>query len=171
MSAKKCSTPRPWPAASERAPGWSWPRNWKHLRHPYYQVFPTISRPCWISASSAFHIKDSCQCCYVALSFFVVVLSDCVDRSYIQRFRCPAGEAVPLQDHFPSTAAHAVRQSDYRGWKTLELSNGLVELQVVPQIGRRVIQYRLSEFDFFWVNSQLAGKQPPESGLAPMAAG
>jgi hypothetical protein len=72
----------------------------------------------------------------------------------------------PGQFHFPSAAAHTVWQSDYRGWKTLALSNGLVELQVAPQIGGRVMRYRLGGFDFFWVNSQLAGKQPPESGLA-----
>ncbi len=56
--------------------------------------------------------------------------------------------------------------SEYRGWKSLALSNGLVEVQVVPDIGR-VIQVKLGDFEYLWVNPQLAGKTPPPSGLAP----
>jgi hypothetical protein len=54
----------------------------------------------------------------------------------------------------------------YRGWDSRRLTNGLVELQVVPAIGGRVIQYKLGDKEFLWVNPQLAGKLPPSSGLA-----
>jgi hypothetical protein len=40
-------------------------------------------------------------------------------------------------------------------------------LQVVPEIGGRVIQYSLGDYGFFWVNKDLVDKKPPESGLAP----
>ena len=63
--------------------------------------------------------------------------------------------------------AAEARTADYRGWKSLELTNGLVEVHVVPDIGGRVIQFKLGEFEFFWVNPQLAGKAPPPSGLDP----
>ncbi len=55
----------------------------------------------------------------------------------------------------------------YRGWKAIELSNGLIEVQVVPAIGGRVIQYKLGDFEYFFVNEALAGKHPPPSGLGP----
>ena len=53
----------------------------------------------------------------------------------------------------------------YQGWKTLELSNGLVRVQVAPDIGGRVIQLTLGRFDYFWNNPQLLGKLPPPSGI------
>ncbi len=60
-----------------------------------------------------------------------------------------------------------VRASNYRGWKTVELSNRLIEVQVVPQIGGRVIQYKLGDFEYLFVNRQLAGKRAPAGGLGP----
>jgi hypothetical protein len=58
-----------------------------------------------------------------------------------------------------------VRPSHYRGWKTLEMSNRLVQLQVAPQIGGRVIQFALGNYEYFFVNPELSGKEPPPSGL------
>ncbi len=66
----------------------------------------------------------------------------------------------------PSLAAEAA-PATYKGWKTLQLSNGLVSVEVAPQIGGRVIQLSLGDFEFFWVNEQLAGKTPPPSRLDP----
>jgi len=50
--------------------------------------------------------------------------------------------------------------SQYRGWKSLALSNGLVTVQVVPQVGGRVIQLTLAGLDFLWNNNALAGRAP-----------
>jgi len=55
----------------------------------------------------------------------------------------------------------------YKGWNSMCLTNGFVELHIVPQIGGRIIQYKLGEKEFFWVNPQLAGKLPPTTGLDP----
>jgi len=66
----------------------------------------------------------------------------------------------------PAPGASAGK-STYRGWESLALSNGLVEVQIVPQIGGRVIQFKLGDHEFLWVNPQLAGKLPPPSGLGP----
>jgi hypothetical protein len=60
-----------------------------------------------------------------------------------------------------------VNKSAYRGWDSLAITNGLVEVQIVPQIGGRVFQFKLGDFEFLWVNPQLAGKLPPASGLGP----
>jgi hypothetical protein len=57
--------------------------------------------------------------------------------------------------------AQTARPAQYRGWDTLHRASGLVELQVVPDIGGRVIQFRLGADDFLFVNDELAGRRPP----------
>ncbi len=53
------------------------------------------------------------------------------------------------------------------GWDSVYLKNGLIEVQVVPKIGGRVIQYKLGDYAFFWVNEDLVDKEPPASRLDP----
>ena len=55
----------------------------------------------------------------------------------------------------------------YKGWDSMCLANGFIELYIVPQIGGRIIQYKLGDKEFFWVNRQLAGLLPPGTGLDP----
>lgn len=56
-----------------------------------------------------------------------------------------------------------VEHAEHRGWKSFRLSNGLVSIYVVPDVGGRVIQFQLADHPFFFVNSELAGKVfPPE---------
>jgi hypothetical protein len=45
------------------------------------------------------------------------------------------------------------------------MSNGIIELNVVPEIGGRVVQYALDDKEFFWVNPDLEGRLPTETGL------
>ncbi|MGO9644188.1 MAG: hypothetical protein ACLPY5_05520, partial [Candidatus Bathyarchaeia archaeon] len=59
----------------------------------------------------------------------------------------------------PATATH----SDYRGSESLKLANNLIEVQIVPNIGGRIIQLKLEDFEYFWVNDQLGGKSPTAS--------
>jgi hypothetical protein len=73
---------------------------------------------------------------------------------------------LALAAALPAFGADATK-SEYRGWESLAITNGLVEVQIVPQIGGRVIQFKLGDFEFLWVNPQLAGKQPPPSGVGP----
>ncbi|MHC4647231.1 MAG: DUF4380 domain-containing protein [Planctomycetota bacterium] len=58
-------------------------------------------------------------------------------------------------------------ESPTRTWQGIHLRNNLIDVQVVPEIGGRVIQYRLGDYDFFWVNRELAGTKPPEGGVGP----
>ena len=51
------------------------------------------------------------------------------------------------------------------GWKSVDLTNDFVTVQVVPEIGGRVIQYKLGDHPFLWVNPDLADKKPTASGL------
>ena len=57
-----------------------------------------------------------------------------------------------------------------REWKTTDLTNGLVRVQIVPEIGGRIIQYKLGDWGFFWVNKALAGTKQPPSRLGPDGA-
>ncbi len=66
-----------------------------------------------------------------------------------------------------SLCAQVAEPSNYRGWRTLRLSNGLVELQVVPDIGGRVIQIKLDDYEYLFVNDDLAGRSPPPTGVGP----
>jgi hypothetical protein len=61
-----------------------------------------------------------------------------------------------------------VERAPYRGWNSLKLSNGLVALYVVPELGGRVIQFEFAGHPFFFVNGDLAGKvfSPEENGGA-----
>ena len=52
-------------------------------------------------------------------------------------------------------------RSSSQGWKAIRLSNGLVELHLVPEIGGRVIQLTLGAQEFFYVNRRHAGRIYP----------
>jgi hypothetical protein len=52
---------------------------------------------------------------------------------------------------------------NFEGWPALELANGLVHVFVVPEIGGRIIQMRLGEQPFLYINPRLRGQVfPPE---------
>jgi len=57
-------------------------------------------------------------------------------------------------------------QSEDKCWDSVNLRNELIEVQAVPKIGGRIIQYKLGDYEFFWVNKELAGTDPPASRLA-----
>lgn len=71
--------------------------------------------------------------------------------------------AVP----FASMAAPTVATSRFQGWEAVSLSNNLIELQVVPAIGGRVISLRFGQFDFLFCNEALAGRTSGPSGVGP----
>jgi hypothetical protein len=47
---------------------------------------------------------------------------------------------------------------NYCGWKAIRLSNGLVDVFVTPEIGGRIIQFRLGSSDFLYVNPRHQGR-------------
>ncbi len=51
-----------------------------------------------------------------------------------------------------------VRSVTYNGWSCTELTNGRVDVVVAPQLGGRIVQLRLGNFEYLWVNKDLAGK-------------
>lgn len=62
-----------------------------------------------------------------------------------------------------------VRDVVYNGWACKELSNGQIDVVVAPQLGGRIIQLRLGETEYLWVNPELAGKVMPDGVIPPAA--
>src|SRR5271168_1615766 len=61
-------------------------------------------------------------------------------------------------------ASCTVQAADYLGWKAEELANPWVKLEIVPQIGGRLIQVTFGGHDFLYINPQLKGKVLPLEG-------
>jgi hypothetical protein len=62
----------------------------------------------------------------------------------------------------PSFGAKLER-TQYNGWNVYRLTNGLITLDIAPELGGRAIQLRLGDQEYFFVNRDLAGKVlPPE---------
>jgi hypothetical protein len=103
-----------------------------------------------------------------------LTLDQQISRGNLMRFVFPLmAMMVPISAHSQISVGEdqpVIVRSHYRGWDSQRLSNGLIELQIVPEIGGRVVQYKLGEMEFLWVNSQLAGKLPPPGGVGPDGA-
>jgi hypothetical protein len=61
--------------------------------------------------------------------------------------------------------APTITKSAHGDWESWRLNNGLIKLEIVPQIGGRILQFALGDAELLWVNLQLAGKPPP-AGVA-----
>lgn len=76
----------------------------------------------------------------------------------------PALLSMPLQCQAASASGCQVQSTSYLGWKAEEMSNPWVKLEIVPQIGGRLIQVTFGGHDFLYVNRLLQGQViPPES--------
>ncbi len=61
----------------------------------------------------------------------------------------------------------SLQKTSYRGWSVYRLSNGIVNLYLAPQLGGRAIQLALGDYEYFFVNPDLAGKVLPEEENNP----
>lgn len=52
----------------------------------------------------------------------------------------------------------AVARGDFRGWQAVYLTNGLVRVVAVPDIGGRLMAYDLGDTPYLFVDPHLAGK-------------
>ena len=69
---------------------------------------------------------------------------------------------------FPGRAASSrgctVEATNYDGWKAEQLANQWVKLEIVPQLGGRLMQVTFGDHDFLFVNDQLKGQyMPPDT--------
>jgi hypothetical protein len=70
---------------------------------------------------------------------------------------------IPAQTAHKAASASGckVLATTYEGWKAEELSNRWVKLEIVPQLGGRLIQVNFGGHDFLYVNPELKGKVIP----------
>ncbi len=61
----------------------------------------------------------------------------------------------------------APQSAIFHGWDSYRFANNFIQVDVVPAVGGRVMQYNIRGKPFFWVSPNLAGKMPPESGVGP----
>jgi len=73
----------------------------------------------------------------------------------------PALLSLPAQCQANSSPACQVHATNYLGWKAEELSNPWVKLEIVPQIGGRLIQVTFGGHDFLYINPLLQGQVIP----------
>ena len=71
--------------------------------------------------------------------------------------------ALLAQGAFAAEPCRIVEDSKYLDWPTTRLSNGTIDVELLPAVGGRVMQVTLGKHEFLWVNEGLAGKVlPPE---------
>ncbi|MBM3501326.1 MAG: hypothetical protein FJX74_21955, partial [Armatimonadetes bacterium] len=101
----------------------------------------------------------ACFCALLATSLLVGCGGD-VDRARPTRSQAPANPSVSL-----ATENVEVTPVEYRGWQALRMGNGLVTLIAVPDIGGRVMEYKLNGHPFLWTNPEEYGRtyEPPRT--------
>ena len=68
-----------------------------------------------------------------------------------------------LNQDAPKSGQCRVEPVDYKGWQAQQVSNGWVQLIVVPQNGGRLIQVTFGGHPYLFVNPKLAGRYFPPS--------
>lgn len=68
-----------------------------------------------------------------------------------------------------SVTGCTVKSTNYLGWKAEQLANRWVTLEIVPQIGGRLMQVTFNGHDFLYINSQAQGQvfTPQTTGRGP----
>lgn len=64
----------------------------------------------------------------------------------------------PLPGLSISDSACKIGEVSYEGWKALRMANGILELFVVPEIGGRILQVRLGQAEYLYVNPRHRGR-------------
>ncbi len=93
-------------------------------------------------------------------SSFVMTVKHSLGRSSCLALVVPL-MVLPVPCQAASTAGCTVQATNYLGWKAEEMANPWVKLEIVPQIGGRLIQVTFGGHDFLYVNPQLQGQVIP----------
>ena len=81
-----------------------------------------------------------------------------VEREHPRATSGPLNPSVSL-----ATENVEVTEVDYHGWQALRMTNGLLVLVAVPDIGGRIMEYKLNGHPFLWTNPEEYGRlyEPP----------
>ena len=102
------------------------------------------------------------QLCVLPVLLAALVLAGCgagVDNGGPRR-EVPGitGSASPIA---AASAEATAAEVDYQGWRALRLTNGMVTVVAVPDIGGRIVDYKLGGHPFLWANPAESGKTYP----------
>lgn len=61
----------------------------------------------------------------------------------------------------PAGQEARAEEIQYQGWRALRLTNGMVTVVAVPDIGGRIMEYKLGGHPFLWINPAETGKTYP----------
>lgn len=81
-----------------------------------------------------------------------------VEREHPKTVAGPPNPSVSL-----ATETVEVTEVEYHGWQALRMTNGLIVLVAAPDIGGRIMEYKLNGHPFFWTNPEEYGRlyDPP----------
>lgn len=102
----------------------------------------------------------------VAAALGIALLGGCGGGA--QQARSPQQEIPGIAgptSNAQQAAGASVEEFNYHGWKALRLSNGIVTLVAVPQIGGRIIEYKIGSQPLLWVNPIELGKEYDAAGV------
>jgi len=72
--------------------------------------------------------------------------------------------ALALRGRAASSHGCTAEETNFDGWKAEQLANQWVKLEIVPQLGGRLMQVTFGDHDFLFVNDQLKGQyMPPDT--------
>ncbi len=72
--------------------------------------------------------------------------------------RQPAISGSSFPQALQATGRVTVEEISYKGWQALRMENGLVTVVAVPALGGRIMEYKLGDHPFLWVNPDEFGK-------------
>ncbi len=93
--------------------------------------------------------------CAVVIALLAAGCGEDVDRAG------PEKTPTPSPKLSLATEAVEVTQVQYHGWPALRMANGLVTVVAVPDIGGRIMEYKLNGHPFLWSNPDEYGKSYP----------
>jgi hypothetical protein len=71
---------------------------------------------------------------------------------------------LPRVSRAASGPSCTVQDTNFDGWKAVQLANQWVKLEIVPQLAGRLMQVTFGDHDFLFVNDQLKGQyNPPDA--------
>ncbi len=94
-----------------------------------------------------------------AVSTLLLLIAGCGQN--VERVRPNTTPPPPNPKVSLATEAVEVTQVQYHGWSALRMGNGLVVLIAVPDIGGRVMEYKLNGHPFLWGNPEEYGRTYP----------
>lgn len=92
---------------------------------------------------------------------FLFVFSGCSGIQESRPRQEVPGISSPTKSIAPAQEEAKAEEIQYQGWRALRLTNGMITLVAVPEIGGRILEFKLGGHPFLWINPAEIGKTYP----------